>query len=491
MRRFEVEISHNYDNKFVGSYKFKANKDKIILGSARDVNIRLLGDDISGIHAMLEYTDDGWVLVDLCSESGTWVRKKAILESPVKHETLCNIGNHVLKITPIEIKSDIFKIEARREISDQAGDELYHQVILKKSGYVIGTHLLLPNESFNYLVDGEAKKLNAPNSHLWVRNNFSDIEINQRLIKAEKIDESLQEKAKTLWDPNFKMPAIVSLVMFVLVFGLIAFYPTTDHSELDELKPIKNKYTRMIYDAKSTRKHREKSAKLKNKFVSKNQKQDKKVAKATKTKKIKTVVNISKNFKKAGLSKLIGKIALRASKTATFVQSKGSTVSTGRAFTNVSSSKLKTKTASSGKSYKLGAADSIQTGSQAQLKGIGGLATGSVGQANVGVIEEDTVIEGGLAREVIAQTIQDNIGQIRYCYERQLSANPDLYGKLSVKFVIGGNGLVQTQNIATSTMNSSLVEGCVLRRIAKWRFPKPKGGTTVRVTYPFLFKSSN
>src|SRR5690606_29254801 len=108
----------------------------------------------------------------------------------------------------------------------------------------------------------------------------------------------------------------------------------------------------------------------------------------------------------------------------------------------------------------------------------------NVGNSSVGIIEEETEIQGGLDREVIARVIQSQLGQIRYCYERQLSARPDMYGKVLVRFTIGADGSVVTQNIGTSTLNNAMVEGCMLRRVAAWRFPQPQGGTSVLVTYP-------
>ena len=92
---------------------------------------------------------------------------------------------------------------------------------------------------------------------------------------------------------------------------------------------------------------------------------------------------------------------------------------------------------------------------------------------------------------MIAQYIKTQFGQILYCYERQLSANPDLYGKVAVKFTIAGTGKVETQAINETTLKDKSVEGCILNKIAKWKFPEPKGGTKVLVTYPFLFKSTN
>ena len=103
--------------------------------------------------------------------------------------------------------------------------------------------------------------------------------------------------------------------------------------------------------------------------------------------------------------------------------------------------------------------------------------------------DEETSIEGGLDRDAIAEVIKRNLGQIRYCYERQLSSNPDLYGKVLVKFVIGADGLLAQQKIDNSTLKNDMVEGCILRRMGGWKFPLPKGGTMVRVSYPFLFKA--
>jgi len=68
---------------------------------------------------------------------------------------------------------------------------------------------------------------------------------------------------------------------------------------------------------------------------------------------------------------------------------------------------------------------------------------GSTGTKAVGLLEEESEIVGGLDREVIAQYIRTQLGQILYCYERQLSAHPDLFGKVAVKFTIGPTGSVE------------------------------------------------
>lgn len=105
--------------------------------------------------------------------------------------------------------------------------------------------------------------------------------------------------------------------------------------------------------------------------------------------------------------------------------------------------------------------------------------------------DTESVVEGGLDREVIAAVIREHLGQIRYCYERQLAASPDLYGKLKVRFTIDANGEVDSQSVSQTTLKNNMIEDCILRRLATWKFPKPKGGTKVIVSYPFLFKSVN
>ncbi len=123
--------------------------------------------------------------------------------------------------------------------------------------------------------------------------------------------------------------------------------------------------------------------------------------------------------------------------------------------------------------------------------GGGELAAGATGASGVGLLEQEGEVSTGLDRELIAALIRKNIGHILYCYERSLSANPNLFGKVSVKFIIGASGKVETQKIGESTLRDNRVEGCILDKVSQWKFPEPKGGVQVVVTYPFLFKTTN
>jgi len=122
---------------------------------------------------------------------------------------------------------------------------------------------------------------------------------------------------------------------------------------------------------------------------------------------------------------------------------------------------------------------------------LGQISQGNVGQGDIGLLHKESEVSGGLDREVIAKYIQSQKGKILFCYERQLSANPGLFGKVSVKFQIAAGGDVETYNILETTLANESVESCLLHLISQWRFPKPAGGVKVLVSYPFVFKSLN
>ena len=196
------------------------------------------------------------------------------------------------------------------------------------------------------------------------------------------------------------------------------------------------------------------------------------------------------------ISQLLGKVSATEARTANvLVTTKGIKAgeeNSGRALAAIG------KVESSGRNWNgesTGKGSGVSTaglGGGKGTKGLGaGLGQGKTGAGGVGLIEEESEIIGGLDREVIAQYIKTQLGQILYCYERQLSASPELYGKIAVKFTIAGTGQVETQSINDTTLKNHSVENCILNKVSKWKFPEPRGGTKVLVTYPFLFKSTN
>jgi outer membrane biosynthesis protein TonB len=344
--------------------------------------------------------------------------------------------------------------------------------------------------------------LKAPDGYTWRKTEFGDVIVQQRLVSTKVISNSNIEKAQELWDPRLKMPAIIATVLTILLVVLALLAPSKPQEEMVALKPETNQYTRLIFDAKAVHKKREQSKKLAKTIMGTSKSLGSptptpEVAKAPTPKSTpKTSAQVVNRIKAAGLAQLIGKISKRAAKNSVIVESTGRTpdsAPTGPATSVPSTKGMKAGSGTgTGETFKVaGVATEGKGGGRSDYRGAGGLSIGNVGNASVGLLEEESEVEGGLDKEVIAMVIRSQLGQIRYCYERQLSASPELYGKVQIKFSIGSDGKVIAQRIGSTTLSNAMVEGCILRRVSGWQFPNPKGGTTVMVTYPFLFKATN
>lgn len=143
----------------------------------------------------------------------------------------------------------------------------------------------------------------------------------------------------------------------------------------------------------------------------------------------------------------------------------------------------------------LGAGGNMQGGGGYGTKGKGGGQAGYgqislVGSAGTAPIPlgREAIIGGGLDRDLIADVINRNLGQVRFCYEQGLQGDPALAGRVAVDFTIGGNGQVKVANVGSTTLNSKLVEDCILLRLKTWKFPLPEGGADVKVSYPFALR---
>jgi hypothetical protein len=126
-------------------------------------------------------------------------------------------------------------------------------------------------------------------------------------------------------------------------------------------------------------------------------------------------------------------------------------------------------------------------GSGASGYGSGGGNFGTKGDGGIGTVGGDPIILGALDKSLIDAVIKRNMSQIRYCYQRELTKNPSLGGKITVKFVIAKDGTVSSATTKTTTMNNPAVESCINGRFMRFQFPEPKGGGIVIVSYPFIF----
>jgi outer membrane biosynthesis protein TonB len=98
-------------------------------------------------------------------------------------------------------------------------------------------------------------------------------------------------------------------------------------------------------------------------------------------------------------------------------------------------------------------------------------------------------VEEGLTKDEVGEVIHRHLSELRYCYEAAMIRSPDVEGKLVIDFTIGGAGAVKTSAIKQSTLPDPRLDDCIIRRLVTWKFPYPKGGIDVAVTYPFIFKA--
>lgn len=95
----------------------------------------------------------------------------------------------------------------------------------------------------------------------------------------------------------------------------------------------------------------------------------------------------------------------------------------------------------------------------------------------------------GLSKDEIARVIRSALPRFKFCYEKELQADPNLAGKAAVYFTIAPNGAVAEAGLRESSLDNQKVESCLSQVMRSLKFPAPKGGGVVIVTYPFIFET--
>lgn len=143
------------------------------------------------------------------------------------------------------------------------------------------------------------------------------------------------------------------------------------------------------------------------------------------------------------------------------------------------------------------------SGGGGNAEGIGGLGTrgngsinnyrgGWVGEKPLTVkVERGTpLVSGALDASVIDKVVgMNSFSVITYCYEKEYAKNPKLFGSVTVKFTIDKDGRVSNAETKSTTLNNKVVEDCVCARFLRLKFPVPKDGGTVVISYPITFSN--
>lgn len=131
-----------------------------------------------------------------------------------------------------------------------------------------------------------------------------------------------------------------------------------------------------------------------------------------------------------------------------------------------------------------GDADFGGLGGLGPRRGAAGLGSASSSSAMVRPAKPDVV--GPLDKDIVRRIVRAHLNELRFCYGKALVRNPETSGKVTIGFTIDHEGSVVEALPKTSTVADDELVTCMTARVTRWKFPKPSGAGTVKVTYPFL-----
>lgn len=466
------------------TWKLDSKRKVVTLGTSRKANLSSIDPQHSPFHAVIEYKNGKWYFIQFDANCD-----KPHIEISNNYEY--KFDHSVIQFEVIEkpafVAQDLHHVQTKGSTQKQL-------IIVSKNNRVLKTQVNDINEKFKYNIEGNLQTfVFNPTADKWDIQEVAGLEFKCKLISVDEFKELSSIPSNQLIDKESKKMVYATLLAMFLFIGIGLF---GDKKSLVEEMPAPQVAQNIVIKTDKKKTSKPKSSSPAQKVaVQKTEKQPNNTAPAAASNnKVNALV---KGALGARISQLMGKVSATDARTANVIAThqgiKAGEGESGRALAAIGNVN------SSGRNWNgesVGSANGkVNTAGIAGGKGTGGLSAGlsagKTGSGGVGLIEDESEVEGGLDREIIAQYIKTQLGQILYCYERQLSANPDIHGKVAVKFTISGTGQVIAQNIGDTTLKNQPVEGCILNKISKWKFPEPKGGTKVVVTYPFLFKSVN
>lgn len=457
----------------IKTWRLNRASEVLTFGMSRKAKIISIDTNVESIESLIEFRDNNWHYINFKTDNSP-------ADRIINNDLTVQLKNSSLKF---EVTHTRHSIIAGLDQLNLNGNMQKQLIVLIKDNKVLKIYVNKTNETLNIYSLGKKVTITLPISEIWQTEALDDYHLKYKTLNTYELDE-FEHSSESIIEKEDKK----SVFTVLSVTGLLVFFSLFSDKKINTL-PLKNETisSNLILKSEFNKRILSDNQPAQRQVTIKSQKGG--LSTETKT------ASIIKNAIGARISKLIGKVSATESRTNNVLIStnglKASENSSGRALAAVG------KVESTGRNWNGEALGSAKTISTAGLGGgnsgqglRGSLTQGKTGAGGVGLIENESEIIGGLDRDVIAQYIKTQLGQILYCYERQLSADPNLFGKIAVKFTIAGTGQVETQTINDSTLKNSNVELCILNKISKWKFPEPKGGTKVFVTYPFLFKST-
>jgi hypothetical protein len=89
-------------------------------------------------------------------------------------------------------------------------------------------------------------------------------------------------------------------------------------------------------------------------------------------------------------------------------------------------------------------------------------------------------------REMIRKRVRDRLPELEGIYTEAIRRNPDLRGKLVVRFRIDPSGKILRAESVGGDLRDPAFVNSIIEKIRTWTF-EPTGGRAVEILYPFLF----
>jgi outer membrane biosynthesis protein TonB len=477
------------------SWRITPQESPCAFGSSRLAQIISQDQTSTPFEGVFEFNENNWMFYDLHRD-----RFDNSLTCELQDVTSLKLDGSVLKITCFEKKDSLSEILDRSGQDSQIqngepGKKPYQLFIVRHGHKILETQVLAINTPFRSEKVATTLPIKSMQSADWKRMTVGLYEISQKTVYLKSPTDLTAVSASSLMDKDSRRNTAILLFASAAI-GLLAWLTPNRKTEFAPPEVAKD-VQRVLVRNEIKNKKKEKASKEIQRSVASAPPPEAPQPPAeqkAKTSGVK-VAHLLRNLQEGRISTLLGKVSAQAARSKNLIISSGVSASltpSGPALSSVGPvdrpSTRDWKTDSKGAGLTV---NTLGKGGGKNVEGLGRLQGGKVGTGGVGLIEEESEIVGGLDRDIIAQYIKTQLGQILRCYERQLSAQPDLFGKVAIRFEIGSSGQVTSQKIGDTTLKNATVEGCILGKVATWRFPAPQGGTKVNVTYPFLFKSTN
>ena len=101
--------------------------------------------------------------------------------------------------------------------------------------------------------------------------------------------------------------------------------------------------------------------------------------------------------------------------------------------------------------------------------------------------------DGGppLTRKQIRLVVRAKLPELRACFKTGLRRSPKIGGHLLLRFSINSKGKPENVRVVADALGEAAVADCIIARLPDWQFPKPRGGASIEIVYPFLFSSED